>query len=374
MLFPERMKKIELLVLKSDVDAVMRYLGFAGCLQLISEPGEEPAEQAPSAGQGLPAGAAAQLMLTAPSGARFLGIEEEAADADPSPAPPREELRDRTLAVAEAVKNLVAEESSLVQRRLNLKQTVEEFGSFSRMKVPFGEFDSLSWLTVRTGTVQPDRLELLAGRLRRRALVLPLGRPGQFLAVAPRKGRWALDSELRRVEFQEARLPAGARGTPAEMMRAAETELAATDTLLEALEQRKRLKREELRAEVEFLLVHLGIDSAIDAVIRDLAGSGTVQKITGWVPQRRFAEVAHGLDALMHGRLALRSFDPEELPEVRAGAARVPVSVRHGTVVHGFERMVFSYSVPLYGTMDPTPFVAVIFVLLFAVMFGDVGQ
>jgi V/A-type H+-transporting ATPase subunit I len=36
--------------------------------------------------------------------------------------------------------------------------------------------------------------------------------------------------------------------------------------------------------------------------------------------------------------------------------------------------MVFSYSIPLYGTIDPTPFVAVMFVLLFAIMFGDVGQ
>jgi V/A-type H+-transporting ATPase subunit I len=36
--------------------------------------------------------------------------------------------------------------------------------------------------------------------------------------------------------------------------------------------------------------------------------------------------------------------------------------------------MVFSYSVPLYGTIDPTPFVAVMFVILFAIMFGDMGQ
>jgi len=35
---------------------------------------------------------------------------------------------------------------------------------------------------------------------------------------------------------------------------------------------------------------------------------------------------------------------------------------------------VFSYGVPLYGTIDPTPFVAVMFVVLFAIMFGDVGQ
>ncbi|MDR2536908.1 MAG: hypothetical protein LBC46_01255 [Treponema sp.] len=39
-----------------------------------------------------------------------------------------------------------------------------------------------------------------------------------------------------------------------------------------------------------------------------------------------------------------------------------------------FEPMVFSYGAPLYGTIDPTPFVAVFFTLFFGIMFGDVGQ
>ena len=72
--------------------------------------------------------------------------------------------------------------------------------------------------------------------------------------------------------------------------------------------------------------------------------------------------------------MAVRVFDPSELAEVKSGKAKVPVSTPHGRVVKSFERMVFSYSVPLYGTIDPTPFVAVMFVLLFAIMFGDVGQ
>ena len=41
MLFTERMKKMELLIMKSDVDSVLRYLGNAGCVQLITEPGEQ---------------------------------------------------------------------------------------------------------------------------------------------------------------------------------------------------------------------------------------------------------------------------------------------------------------------------------------------
>jgi len=369
MLFPERMKKIELLVLKSDVNGVMRYLGFAGCMQLIVQAEGSFVTDAISRDT-----AAAELRLKVESIARFLGIEEAAEGFALDAAPAHEDLRARAMAVADAVKDLVDEESGLVQRRLSLKQTADELASFGRMKVPFSDFEGLSWLVVRTGTVAPERLELLAQRLRKRALVLPLGRPGQFLAVAPRKGRWALDSELRRLDFQESRFPEGARGTPAGMLPAVEADIAAVDRLLETLDDRKTGTRDALRAEIQFLLVHLGIDASIDAVTQGLASSGSVQKITGWVPARRFPDVSGGLDALTHGRLALRSWDPEELPEVKSGAVRVPVFTPHGRVVRGFDRMVLSYSVPLYGTIDPAPFVAVMFVLLFAIMFGDVGQ
>ena len=39
-----------------------------------------------------------------------------------------------------------------------------------------------------------------------------------------------------------------------------------------------------------------------------------------------------------------------------------------------FERMIFSYGSPAYGTVDPTPFVAIFFTMLFGIMFGDAGQ
>ena len=105
-----------------------------------------------------------------------------------------------------------------------------------------------------------------------------------------------------------------------------------------------------------------------------LASTGSVQKVTGWIPRRRLAGVCEGLDSLTRGRIAVRVLRPGRARSQLRQGSKVPVSTPHGRVVRGFERMVFSYSVPLYGTIDPTPFVAVMFVLLFAIMFGDVGQ
>jgi V/A-type H+-transporting ATPase subunit I len=72
--------------------------------------------------------------------------------------------------------------------------------------------------------------------------------------------------------------------------------------------------------------------------------------------------------------MAIRSYNPEEIEEVAEGREKVPVSLKHGAFVRGFEPLVFSYGAPLYGTLDPTPFVAFFFTVLFGIMFGDVGQ
>jgi V/A-type H+-transporting ATPase subunit I len=74
------------------------------------------------------------------------------------------------------------------------------------------------------------------------------------------------------------------------------------------------------------------------------------------------------------GRVAIRVFEPNEVREVKSGNEIVPTALKHGRFVSSFERLIISYGAPLYGTIDPTPIVAVFFIVLFAIMFGDVGQ
>ena len=50
-------------------------------------------------------------------------------------------------------------------------------------------------------TAAAQKVAPLAESLEKRALVIPLGRPGYLMAITPKKGRWALDSEMRAAGF-----------------------------------------------------------------------------------------------------------------------------------------------------------------------------
>ena len=367
MLFTEPMKGLELLVLKSDADSVLRYLGFAGCLQLIAEPREArdlAAEEHDTA----------ELRQKLQALARFLGAEELPSGTRAVEAPDRAELARRASELLAAARPLIDEETALVQRRLRLTQSADGLSAYRHLGVPLADISDLSHLAVRMGSLSPERLPEVERNLEGRAVIIPLATPGFLLAVSARKGRWALDSELARCEFQPVQLPQERTGLPAEILAGIQAELEQTEGVLSGLEARKQAFRAEREHEMGELAAELELCAAIDAAKQGLASSGSVQKVTGWIPRRRLAEVTDRLQSLTGGRIALRVFDPQELPDVKAGRVKVPVSTPHGRVVRGFDRMVFSYGVPLYGTVDPTPFVAVMFIILFAIMFGDVGQ
>lgn len=90
--------------------------------------------------------------------------------------------------------------------------------------------------------------------------------------------------------------------------------------------------------------------------------------IEGWVPVAR----AGDLDARLHG-----AFGPEvvvtQTGTERWAAADAPVALQNPPLFRPFEVLTRTLPLPKYGTIDPTPFVAVFFPAFFGLMLGDVG-
>lgn len=64
-----------------------------------------------------------------------------------------------------------------------------------------------------------------------------------------------------------------------------------------------------------------------------------------------------------------------EIPVERKGAsADVPIKLKNNFLTRPFEMFVKMYGLPSYGGFDPTPYVAWTYMILFGLMFGDVGQ
>ncbi len=96
--------------------------------------------------------------------------------------------------------------------------------------------------------------------------------------------------------------------------------------------------------------------------------------ITGWMPVDLFADLKEKIDQATAGRALVDQVDPETIREVRAGTLRIPILFNNPLLLRPFEKFTTLYGTPMYGEVEPTMFLAVSFLVLFGMMFGDVGQ
>ena len=115
------------------------------------------------------------------------------------------------------------------------------------------------------------------------------------------------------------------------------------------------------------VLIHAGPYATISA--EALRSKGGLALITGWIPSRDASRLQRGLERKLGGRhlLELRNPTPAEL-------SQVPSHTRYPRWLEPFAALVRLYGTPRYGEIDPTLLFAVAYVLMFGMMFGDVGQ
>lgn len=92
--------------------------------------------------------------------------------------------------------------------------------------------------------------------------------------------------------------------------------------------------------------------------------------LSGWIPEDTYVKIKEKieLDAPMS------SIITEQVSDIPYKGVRIPTMLRNNRLVRAFQDVVAMYSVPSYGEVDPSPFVAVTFILFFGFMFGDVGH
>ncbi|MDR1580700.1 MAG: ATPase [Synergistaceae bacterium] len=97
---------------------------------------------------------------------------------------------------------------------------------------------------------------------------------------------------------------------------------------------------------------------------------GGMYVLSGWIPEDTYAAIKEHIE-----RDAPRtSITVEQVKNIATSGARIPTMLRNNRVVRAFQDVVALYSVPSYGEVDPSPFVALTFILFFGFMFGDSGH
>jgi V/A-type H+-transporting ATPase subunit I len=336
------MRKLELLVLRRDIDSVLEFLGEEGCFQLTRDEGSQvpgTAREDDDARAGQEA-ALTRLTTALVAAGIFLGLEDSGVIA-PGTKPPDAASLDAAEAFSNRCGAMESEMKSLRSKGLELAAAKREAGAFAGLSIPFEDLGRMSFLSLRIGSIESGTTEKLAEALGDRALILPLDDKGRIVAASSHKGRFALDTELARVGFARQEFPAAYSGIPPEVGAALESAIVENDGALEKAEGRRLALAGESAKLWETLLASVRIGLALGRVRDVLKVSGWVYRLSGWVPANRVEVLVSGLERRCADRVAVRSFIPEELDSVVLGNEDVP-----GPVL---------WNAPLRGSRSYTP-------------------
>jgi V/A-type H+-transporting ATPase subunit I len=96
---------------------------------------------------------------------------------------------------------------------------------------------------------------------------------------------------------------------------------------------------------------------------------GGLAVINGWVP----AEQAEVIEEKLNNILPNPCYIETEKPEPQ-DHWKVPSAIRYPKPLRPFNRLVRNYGIPRYGEFDPTWLFTLTFILMYGMMFGDVGH
>ena len=207
--------------------------------------------------------------------------------------------------------------------------------------------------------------------------VVELGRIPEWtvILVFGLKPEWPVfERALKGAQFEPVRLMPDASGTVAEMVSALQPQIAVLT------DQRQKLfdHRSELQHVFEQDLVQLhrkAISARQILSARRLFGKvDHSYLISGWIPDRIFSSLNDKLMQVTEGKALIEKVNPEDLREIREGIVNIPILFNNPMLISPFEKLTSLYGTPRYREVEPTVFFAVSFLLLFGMMFGDVGQ
>jgi len=288
----------------------------------------------------------------------------------PGPPPPEAGVARLAARISAAVDKLLAREQALVEEREALRAYEPLFAELEAM---LGARDVSVFLLRLRRAAELEPLRSALERLVGDAAVLhshrlASGETVVLLRVAAARAA-EIEQQLAAARVERAPLPAALAKSPlADALPRMRPRLAEVTFELQAVHDEAaslaRTHGDDLaRARRSFHDALLALDAEDRA-----AASTRAFVLDGWLPAGELAELSRFLTSAVGPEIAI-----EQLARDEWHGDEAPVVLANPRLFAPFEVLTSQLPLPRYGTVDPTPFVAVFFPMLFGIVVGDVG-
>jgi V/A-type H+/Na+-transporting ATPase subunit I len=372
MFSPARMKRLGVVVLQRDERQAVHVLGQMGVVHLLrTDPGPDTAPLA-APDRSVEITLADSLLSRIDNLRLRLG-----AAVLPPPSPHAAELD-----LKQAERNLDPLESraaGLFARKLDLEHRLGQVSgmliqveSYRGLDIPLDWMGESRFLHFAIGNLPDENLPLLQSQAAGNVLLVPMEARGgvrPIVAVTSHSAGPQLDALLKEAGFTAEAFPAKEGATTTSLVEDSREERDFLARELQETTQLLTVATAEILQPLADLESVVAIERRVLEAQQHFPRTEQVVLMRGWAPAADLMELRRRLLEATNGRCLIEATDPDDVPEVE-----IPILLRHPWWLRPFDLLVGAYGLPAYREIEPTLFLAVTYVLMFGMMFGDVGH
>lgn len=282
----------------------------------------------------------------------------------------RDELEEYVSSLAEQFQHLQEERNDAQARIQSCTREMEEASHFTGLDLDLDSIRECRYIKVRFGRLPKDSYEKLNHYHQNPYVIFfPCTSDDiQYWGVyfSPIEMVSEVDRIFSSLYFERVRL-AELHSTPEHVVEALREERAKEIEQIKAVDAKIHALWQKERKEAQKVYSYLNQQSVYFSIRHYAARYHDNFILTGWIPAEKEESFCRELDKLTSVDYTLDKAE-NELEH------SPPVQLKNKKLIRPFEFFVDMFGLPQYDELDPTPFVAITYVLLFGIMFGDVGQ
>jgi V/A-type H+-transporting ATPase subunit I len=262
-----------------------------------------------------------------------------------------------------------------LQRLNELKSRYERFPGLGKaLQMPGG----YSYLAIETGQIPDVNLPLLEEQLAATLhVLLPIGNlkgMTSLAAVVLKRDADVLQAALKTAGFQPAKIEKEISGLATESLERLDRDLAGVSEQIKTNDDKLRSIADRHRELLTGAYLRIRQEQLYDRMLHFFRRTDQTCLFSGWLPDSRQNEFVEDLQEVTQKRAIVDLIPAESLAAVKDGTLDVPVKLHNPAFFKPFEMLTAVYGLPRYQTIDPTPVMGLSFLLMFGLMFGDVGH
>jgi V/A-type H+-transporting ATPase subunit I len=280
--------------------------------------------------------------------------------------------------IADELKGFRERQRALWQEVLKIEDMKRHVKS-SGINIPEGMLGSeYSFIETRFGKVPKKELETIKAGMKDWPNVLQtLGEENSYyivFVIFMKRDRDKVVEVLQKTGWADMERPGGSPKYTEDLVLEFEDKIRDLNREREELAVKAREYIEQKSERLNSMWVQLRIYELFGEVKSYFKKSARTVIFSGWLPVSKQRTLTQDIQDAAEGNCYLEWYEPEVKTRAGPDENGVPVLLNNPKLLSPFQMLVTNFGIPEYGTVDPTLFVVLTYLVMFGLMFADVGQ